>query len=118
MASGSQAISCAVEAVAKARRFLGDDDEACELYCQPAFRDRGMGSSVALYLSSSRWRKSDVDQTVSILLELFLLAVDFFISSTSLIDLKSVKILIYRKPSLQSARTPRLLLSLVLSLPG
>ncbi|GAB4813331.1 hypothetical protein N2152v2_000377 [Parachlorella kessleri] len=52
LATGPPAINTAVKAVAIARKLLEDDN--LELYCQPAFRDRNMGNSLALYLTAKR----------------------------------------------------------------
>lgn len=56
LATGVHAINTAVKAVAIARQYLEEDD--LELYCQPAFRDRSMGDSVAIYLSTKQRRHS------------------------------------------------------------
>ncbi|KAL6766956.1 EZY7 [Auxenochlorella protothecoides x Auxenochlorella symbiontica] len=50
IATGAPAINIAIKAVAIARKYLEKDE--LELMCQPAFRDRKMGASLALYLSS------------------------------------------------------------------
>lgn len=54
LATGAAAINVATKAVAIARKYLEDD--GLELLCQPAFRDRNMGASLALYLTSREGR--------------------------------------------------------------
>jgi len=64
LASGSAAIGTAIEAIAEARRFLSHDEEPTELFCQPAFRDRNMGSSLAFYLTSGPKRPDNGEVNV------------------------------------------------------
>jgi stage V sporulation protein SpoVS len=57
LATGAPAINCAVKAVAIARRLLEED--SLELFVQPAFRDRSMANSLALYISSKSKRATE-----------------------------------------------------------
>lgn len=64
LATGAPAINCAIKAVAIARRLLEED--SLELFVQPAFRDRSMANSLALYLTSKSKRATEgVVQNVS-----------------------------------------------------
>lgn len=54
LCTGPPAINTAIKAVAIARHLLEED--SLELFVQPAFRDRNMGASLALYLSSKSQR--------------------------------------------------------------
>lgn len=57
LATGAPAINCAIKAVAIARRLLEED--SLELFVQPAFRDRSMANSLALYVSSKSKRATE-----------------------------------------------------------
>ncbi|PSC74202.1 stage v sporulation s [Micractinium conductrix] len=57
LATGAPAINCAIKAVAIARRLLEED--SLELFVQPAFRDRSMANSLALYVTSKSKRATE-----------------------------------------------------------
>lgn len=63
LASGPPALATALGAISKAREFLGEDKEPLELLCQPAFRNKEMGASLAFFLSAEDSRRRDFEDS-------------------------------------------------------